>query len=107
MVKEDPVEVIKQMRVKLDNPETTFSGRMLDEMLSSKLSYIDFGNSIGESNKSDYLSLDKTLCKKWDLLESEIERSIDTQKELESISGEDIYQFISNFWSEYKKTASN
>lgn len=97
--KETCLEVIKQMRVKLDNPETTFSGRMLDEMLSSKLSYIDFGNSIGESNKSDYLSLDKTLCKKWDLLESEIERSIDTQKELESISGEDIYQFISNFYS--------
>tara|TARA_X000000368_G_C23051216_1_gene721487 strand:+ start:370 stop:1926 length:1557 start_codon:yes stop_codon:yes gene_type:complete len=93
------LQVIERMRDKLDNPEITFSGRILDYLLSSKTSYIDFGNSIGESNKSDYLSLDKSLCNKWDLLESEIERSIKSQKELELLSDEDIYEFISNYSS--------
>jgi len=72
----------------------TLSGRLLDQVLSKNLSFIDLGNSIGESNKTHYLNLSKSKNSNWDLFEKEAIDSHHQQKILEKENGESFENFV-------------
>ena len=81
---------VDQMRKKINDANLTLSGRFLDEILSKKLSFIDFGHIIGESNKSFYLNIKKAKNINWSLFEKE---SIDSHKQQKILEMDDRKSF--------------
>ena len=88
---------IELMRKKINDPNLTLSGRFLDEILSKNLSFIDFGNTIGESNKTHYLNLEKSKNINWGLLEKESIDSHNQQKILEIDDRQSFKAFVENY----------
>ena len=86
------------MKEKIDDTNLTLSGRFLDEILSKNLSFIDFGNYIGESNKSYYLNLKKSENFSWDILEKEAIESHEQQKILEADDTKSFEVFIDDYF---------
>jgi len=84
---------LEQMFEKVRDANLTLSGRFLDQVLSKNLSFIDLGNSIGESNKTHYLNLSKSKNSNWDLFEKEAIDSHNQQKILEKENGESFETF--------------
>ena len=88
---------LELMRTKINDANLTLSGRFLDEILSKNLSFIDFGNSIGESNKTYYLNLKKSKNVNWDLLEKEYIDSHNQQKALEMDDRQSFKAFVEHY----------
>ena len=88
---------IELMRKKVNDANLTLSGRFLDEILSKNLSFIDFGNTIGESNKTYYLNLKKSKNVNWDLLEKECIDSHNQQKALEMDDRQSFKAFVEDY----------
>ena len=88
---------IELMRTKINDTNLTLSGRFLDEILSKNLSFIDFGNTIGESNKTFYLNLKKSKNVNWNLLEKEYIDSHNQQKTLEMNDRKSFKAFIEHY----------
>lgn len=89
--------IISSARSKINNPELTISGRLTEKILSEKTTFTELGNIIGESNKSFYLELDKSMNKIWELLLSEAKGSVQAQKELEADLCQPLKVFIDNY----------
>jgi gamma-glutamylcysteine synthetase len=88
---------VDQMRERINDPNLTLSGRFLDDILSKNLSFIDFGNTIGESNKTYYLELKKSKNINWSLLEKESMDSHNQQKILEKDDGKSFEAFLEHY----------
>tara|TARA_B100001146_G_C16010894_1_gene360830 strand:- start:448 stop:741 length:294 start_codon:yes stop_codon:yes gene_type:complete len=88
---------VDQMREKINDANLTLSGRFLDEILSKNLSFIDFGNTIGESNKTYYLNLKKAKNTNWSLLEKESIDSHNHQKILEMDDRKSFKAFVEHY----------
>ena len=88
---------VVQMRERINDANLTLSGRFLDDILSKNLSFIDFGNTIGESNKTHYLKLKKSKNINWNLLEKESMDSHNQQKILEKDDGESFKAFVEHY----------
>ena len=88
---------IELMRKKINDASLTLSGRFLDEILSKNLSFIDFGNTIGEQNKTHYLNLKKSKNINWDLLEKESINSHNQQKILEMDDRQSFEAFVEHY----------
>jgi len=82
---------------RINDPNLTLSGRFLDDILSKNMSFIDFGNSIGEANKSDFLNTKKTKNNNWELIAKESLASLNQQKILESNETESFEAFIQHY----------
>ena len=90
---------LEQMWEKVRDANLTLSGRLLDQVLSKKnFSFIDLGNSIGESNKTHYLNLSKSKNSNWDLFEKEAIDSHNQQKILEKEDGESFETFVEKYF---------
>ena len=90
---------VELMRTKINDANLTLSGRFLDEILSKNLSFIDFGNTIGESNKTYYLNLKKSKNVNWDLLEKEFIDSHNQQKALEMDDRQSFKAFVEHYYN--------
>ena len=90
---------VEAMRQKINDANLTLSGRFLDEILSKNLSFIDFGNTIGELNKTHYLNLNKSKNINWGLLEKESIDSHNKQKVLEIGDRQSFQSFVENYIS--------
>jgi glutamate--cysteine ligase len=88
---------VELMRKKINNANLTLSGRFLDEILTKNLSFIDFGNTIGESNKTYYLNLKKSKNVNWDLLEKKSIDSHNQQKVLEIDDRKSFKAFVEDY----------
>ena len=88
---------IELMRTKINDPNLTLSGRFLDEILSKNLSFVDFGNTIGESNKTYYINLEKSKNINWGLLEKESIDSHNQQKVLEMDDRQSFKTFVEDY----------
>jgi len=88
---------VAQMRERINDPNLTLSGRFLDDILSTNLSFIDLGNTIGESNKRHYSKLKKSKNINWGLLEKESIDSHNQQKILEKDNGESFRAFVEHY----------
>ena len=88
---------VELMRKKINNSNLTLSGRFLDDILSKNLSFIDFGNTIGESNKTYYLNLKKSKNVNWDLREKEYIDSHNQQKALEMDDRQSFKAFVDHY----------
>ena len=85
---------VEQMWEKVRDANLTMSGRLLDQVLSENMSFIDLGNSIGESNRTHYLNISKSKNDNWDLFEKEAIDSHNQQEILEKDSGESFKTFV-------------
>ena len=68
-------DAVEKMRQRISNPSLTLSGRFIDEMLSSRRSFIEHGLKIANSNRQHYLNIKETENKNWDLLKVESHKS--------------------------------
>lgn len=90
---------INQMIARINDSNLTISGRILEELLSNKMSFIDFGTSLGESNKAYYLNLKKSENTSWGMLAKESIDSENQQKILDMDDRKSLDEFIENYMS--------
>ena len=76
--------MIKNMRSRINNPEETPSSRILEEMHSKKISYMEFGNNLAERYKKYYFQKEHSSNLSWGMLEDEARISIKKQEEMEA-----------------------
>ena len=79
-------EAIQSMRLKLYKPDSTLSGRLLDELVKNKDSYNQYGKNIAKKYKNYYKVIPPEENGLWGSLEEEALRSLDRQKVLENIT---------------------
>ena len=88
------------MKDRIDNPSLTLSGRLLDDILSSNLTFSEYGVSIGESNKVHYKKIRQDNNTNWNLFEKESRDSISEQISLEKKSDRSYQEFLDEYNSE-------
>jgi glutamate--cysteine ligase len=88
---------VEQMREKINYSEITLSAKLLDEILSSNQSFVEFGSYIGESNKAHYLKIERSKNINWDLIEKESEESNKRQIKLETADTKSFESFIKDY----------
>jgi len=91
-------EAVDQMRDKINDPNQTLSGRLLDKIVNSNMSFIELGNNIGKANKMHYLNLNQAENTNWSFLEEEARVSHTQQKKLEKNDGESFEAFVENYF---------
>ena len=91
-------DIITSMKSKINNPSTTLSGRLLDKMMTEKMSFIDLGNSLGEKNREHYSNLETSSNQNWGLLEKEAKESWDKQNRLEAENNKPFENFIADYF---------
>jgi gamma-glutamylcysteine synthetase len=89
---------MNSIKSKINNPDQTLSGLLLDKVLTEKVSFLDLGNSIGEANKQYYLALDKSKNPYWHLLEREAIDSWDRQSKLEADTNDSFESFVADYF---------
>ena len=95
--KQEYTEAINYNIKRIKDTNLTLSGRLLDDILSRKLSFNDFGNSIGQTNRSDFLNTKRSHNNNWELIEKESIDSLKQQKTLESNEVESFEVFIKRY----------
>jgi len=93
-------EMIGAIKLKVNNPDETLSGLLLDRIMTEKISFIDLGNSIGAANKQYYLNLEKSGNLHWHLLEQEAKDSWDRQFKLEEDTSQPFENFVTDYFNE-------
>lgn len=88
---------VSSMKSKINDPHETLSAKLIDNMLSKKLSFNDLGNSIGEDNRLYYLDLNLSENENWDLLLKESNDSLNQQQKLELEKETSFSKFLSNY----------
>ena len=94
-------KAVNQMIDKINDPNLTLSGRLLDEITSQKLSFINLGQTIGESNKKHYLNLSQSENANWALLKKE---AIDSCNKLKTLEKSDRAVSFEAFLENYFKS---
>ena len=80
------------------NPEETPSARILDEIITKRISMMELGERLGKENKDYYLQKDKSLNQHWDLLEKEAKISFDKQFAIESNNATSFETYLSQYF---------
>jgi len=83
---------------KINDPDQTLSGLLLDKVITEKIGFIDLGNAIGETNKQHYLDLEKSENPNWDRLEKEAIDSWSQQSKLEAENNESFESFVADYF---------
>ncbi len=96
--KSDYKDSIEKMRHNVKNSHNTLSGQLLEKILASKLSFLDFGTQIGESFRSQYMNIQKAENKRWKDLEDESKKSQHQKQNIESTETIAFDEFLSNYY---------
>ena len=91
-------DMLCKIASKINNPDQTLSGLLLDKVLTEKIGFIDLGNTIGETNKQHYLDLEKSENPNWDRLEKEAIDSWSQQSKLEAENNESFESFVADYF---------
>jgi glutamate--cysteine ligase len=81
----------------IDDPGQTISGRIMDQILTNNLSFHQFGEDIGNENKSHYLNLNKKYNESWKQFEDETIRSFEMQDYLEEEKHKSFEAYLDDF----------
>ena len=90
-------KIINKMMTRVNHPELTLSGLLIEKILSEKLTYNELGNSIGEMNKEYFKSAKKPPF--WSDLERESQNSIQKQLSGEIDCSESFESFKDKYFS--------
>lgn len=92
-------DFLSRFREKVNDPDKTLSGRLLDELKGSQLGFHDFFSNIALQNKNYYLNQEISSNISWDLLIEEAKISILRQKDLEAREV-DFKDYLDSYFSD-------
>jgi len=88
----------KKYEEKINSPQKTLSGILLNQALNNKKSFYEIGDSIGNKNKSFYKKMNKSTNPNWELLETEKYNSINNQKLLEKHANKPFKEYLRQYY---------
>lgn len=94
------LKMIKSMRDRLMFTEQTPSERILEDLISKRVSHNDLGTELGLKYKEDELIKHQSRNSQWKILQDEISHSLKKQMKLENITNESNRSF-NEFKEEY------
>ena len=83
---------------KINDPSKTISGRLMDDIFTKNISFIELGATIGEANKDYYINLDQSQNSNWDFLKEEVKSSLNQQHSLEKNERESFEDFLDSYF---------
>tara|TARA_B110000438_G_scaffold303498_1_gene365250 strand:- start:4651 stop:6186 length:1536 start_codon:yes stop_codon:yes gene_type:complete len=92
--------IITEQIEKIDDPDKTLSALFFDKFCSSNLSFDEFGQSIGESNKIDYLNKSHLSNRNWDVLSQEAKKAKQDQINAESKDDISFSKYLDEYFSQ-------
>jgi glutamate--cysteine ligase len=93
-------DMMTSIKLKINDPSLTLSGRLLDKIISENISFNDFGNLLGESNKDHYLSIGKQENQSWEILSKEAENSWTQHYLLQEEDNKSFDEFIIEYFND-------
>lgn len=90
----DYIEVIKRIKNKIEDPNLTISGLIMNEMHDDKINYLEMGEHISKSNKEYYEGIKRAKNKHWAILNEEAESSLRRQFDLEKRKEHSYERFL-------------
>lgn len=93
------IDTIIKAKSKIDDPNKTISGRLLNRVLSENLNFIDMGMLLGEENRDSYLNRSKVNNLNWKILEKEANHSLEKQSKIELDKDTDFETFVQNYFN--------
>ena len=92
------IEALNIADDQLKHPDSTISARMIDEILTNKISFSDYGTNLADTNKSYYEQITPENNKYWSNFVENAKNSIEKQKQRERTCNEDIDDVLMRYF---------
>ena len=93
-------EYLKNLCLRINEPETTPSASITNELIEKNMSFLDLAKDIGEKNRQSFLAKDKIKNSNWDEFERESLDSLDRQYKLEKTETSSLNDYLNKYFGE-------